>query len=81
MVTVSFFGAARLDFDTKEIILDAKDIASVVQQICQKFNITKKKARQYLYFVNEQNITELKMWRTKLNKGDKIMLLSPASGG
>ena len=30
---------------------------------------------------NDVNIASLKMYKTKLNDGDKVMFLSPASGG
>lgn len=81
MVTVVFFGAARLEFGVKEVVIEAKNVGELLKKIAKQFGITYKTAKQHLCFVNEQNITSLKMWRTKLNDGDKVMLLSPASGG
>lgn len=81
MITVVFFGAARIEFGIREIVVEASSVSELLKKIATKFNITYKKAKQYLCFVNEENITSLKMWRTKLFDGDKVMLLSPASGG
>lgn len=81
MVTVVFFGAARIAFGVREIVIEAKSVSELLKKIAEKFNITYKQTKQYLCFVNEENITSLKMWRTKLSDGDKVMLLSPSSGG
>ena len=71
MVKVKFFGSAR-------VMLKEKD---VLEFVADKYGVTVKDMKQHLIYVNEVNITKLKMYKTKLNDGDIIMLLSPASGG
>lgn len=84
MIEVKFFGTARVKFQVKSIEVDAtkaKDVKALVGIIAEKFCIREKEVRQFLIYVNEENIASLKMYKTKLNDGDKIMFLSPASGG
>ncbi|MDD4839309.1 MAG: MoaD/ThiS family protein [Clostridia bacterium] len=81
MVYVKFFGSARVKFEKKEMEADCSDIKTLLQIISKEFGVEVKDVKQFLVYVNEVNINKLKMWRTKLSDGDKIMLLSPASGG
>lgn len=43
--------------------------------------MTYNELKQNVIFVNGKNITELKMYRTKLNCGDEVLFMSPVSGG
>lgn len=81
MVTVKFFGSARVKFKVKEIQIEALTIKELMSQVALQFNVNAKDIKQYLIYVNEVNITQLNLYRTKLNDGDIIYLLSPASGG
>ncbi|MEG1529183.1 MAG: MoaD/ThiS family protein [Clostridia bacterium] len=81
MIEVRFFGTARLNLNMKYLELDAKSVSELLKKIEIEANVPPKFARNYLIYVNEVNIDKLKRFRTKLNDGDKIMILSPSSGG
>lgn len=81
MVKVKFFGSARVMLKEKEIEGDFASVKDVLEFVADKYGVTVKDMKQHLIYVNEVNITKLKMYKTKLNDGDIIMLLSPASGG
>lgn len=81
MVIVKLFGTARLKFNEKEVQVEASTVKELTVVLAERYGVKAKDIRQFLIFVNDSNITALKMFRTKLNDGDVIMLLSPASGG
>ena len=81
MVNVKFFGTARVKFQTRSLDVDADDVKTLIEKIAKHFGIHEKDLKQFLVYVNEKNITELKMYKTKLADGDTVMFLSPASGG
>ena len=81
MVNVKFFGTARVKFQTRSLDVDADDVKTLIEKIAKYFGINEKDLKQFLVYVNEKNITELKMYKTKLADGDTVMFLSPASGG
>jgi molybdopterin converting factor small subunit len=43
--------------------------------------LTYKDLKQSVIFINGKNITDLKMYRTKLKDGDNVIFMSPVSGG
>ena len=71
MIEVKFFGTARVKFQVR----------SIISVVAERFCIREKEVKQFLIYVNDVNIASLKMYKTKLNDGDKVMFLSPASGG
>ena len=81
MVNVKFFGTARVKFQTRSLDVDADDVKTLIEKIAKHFGRNEKDLKQFLVYVNEKNITELKMYKTKLADGDTVMFLSPASGG
>ncbi len=81
MVTVKLFGTARVKFHEKEFQVEAGTVKELMEVLADRFSVRTKDVKQFLIYVNEVNITKLKMYRTKLNEGDVIMFLSPASGG
>lgn len=81
MVTVRFFGMARLNFGKRELTLDVSDMNELVGKLSDETGIDTKSVKQYLIFVNEVNIDNLKRFRTRLSDGDEILFLSPSSGG
>lgn len=81
MVTVRLYGAARVKFGVKEVEEKADNVKHLLQYLAARFNVKYASLKQFNVFVNEVNISELKMYHTKLNDGDIIMLVSPASGG
>lgn len=81
MIKVKLFGSARVQFKEKEFEIEAKTVNDLIDLVAKRYQVKKKDIKQFLIYVNEVNIHELKMYRTKLNNNDVIMLLSPASGG
>lgn len=81
-VNARFFGEARLKLQVASEVFDAANIKELLVAVEAKFGIlTAKELKDFLIFVNNVPITNLKMFRTKLNDDDEVMFLSPASGG
>jgi len=81
MVTVKFFGIARIKFQEKEICVESSSVKELCEVIAKRYNVPVKDVKQFLIYVNEVNIVDLKTFRTPLKDGDKLMFLSPSSGG
>ena len=82
MINVRFFGTARITLNMKNIELeDCKTVKQALTKIANISNVSYSKMKQFLVFVNETSIDKLHGYRTKLNDGDEILLLSPSSGG
>lgn len=82
MIKVKFFGVLRLDLGIVETEAEASTVKELLEVL--KNSIDKLKdvnLKDYVIFVNEDNIVKLKMFRTKLNDGDVVSLMSPVSGG
>ena len=81
MVTVKLFGAARINFHDKAVEMDAVNVKDVLNKLAEKYGVSVKDLKQYVYFVNDVNIDKLKMYRTPLCDGDVVMVISLGSGG
>ncbi len=81
MVKVKFFGASRHIFGRSEVTVEATTVRGLLKTLSVVCSCEQKELKRYLIFVNDVNIVNLKMWRTKLEDGDVVMFLSPASGG
>lgn len=81
MVTVKFYGIARIKFKEKEITVDCSNVKELLSIIAERYSISLKDAKQFLVFVNDVNIVNLKTFRTPLKDGDKVEFLSPSAGG
>ncbi len=81
MVKVLLYGIARVKFNQKELEINAGSIKDLLTQMAKTINVKYKDMKNYLIYVNDINISDLKMFNTKLNDGDIVMLLSPSSGG
>jgi molybdopterin converting factor small subunit len=81
MVSVKFFGSARVKFGIKELNVEASDLSSLLKITAGELKVSEKDLKQFVVYVNDVNISKLKMWKTKLKDGDGVMFLSPASGG
>lgn len=82
MITVKFFGLLRLKIDDKTLTLEAKTIDELLKNIniiYPQISISELKNSQI--FVNGQNITGKKMFKTKINHNDEVHILSAAAGG
>lgn len=81
MVEIKFFGLSRSKIGKSQIDLEAESIKQMIKVLSEETGLTKRQLKQNLIFVNEVNIQHLKMWKTKLNDGDKITFFTPSSGG
>ncbi len=81
MVKIKFFGIARVKFQVREVEIDAKSINAALVLLAEKFSVKTRDLKKFLIYVNEVNISNLKMYRTELKDGDVVMFLSPSSGG
>ncbi len=81
MVTAKFFGTARIVLKMKTEQIEALDVNELLSIIANKANVSAKKMKQFLVYVNEVNIDVLQNFKTKLKDGDVVMVLSPSSGG
>lgn len=84
MITVRFFGLTRLRIKVSSIQLEATTIDELLHKISEEFSntgIVVKELKQSVIFVNGTNIQHLKLFKTKLNVGDEVQILSPAGGG
>jgi molybdopterin converting factor small subunit len=82
MIKVKFFGALRLDLGTASVEVEASTVQEVYEKLAEMFAMLKAKdLKNYVTFVNGENIVNLKMQSTELNSGDEIILMSPVSGG
>ncbi len=82
MVNVEFFGLYRLNYKMKECQLDARNVLDLFGEL-NKMNpvYSVKELKNSIVIVNDVNINDLKKYRTKLSEGDKVLIMSPASGG
>lgn len=82
MVKVEFFGLYRLNYKMKECEIDAADIMELFRKLNEMNPVySVRDLKNSIVIVNDVNFNELKKYRTKLNNGDKVLIMSPASGG
>lgn len=84
MIKVIFYGLARIKTGVKEVTLDKdiKNMKECLYALSEKLeNFSYNELKKYVLFVNGKNITDLKMYRTKLKNGDIVQFMSPVSGG
>ncbi len=82
MVKVEFFGLYRLNYKMKECEIDAADIMELFRKLNEMNPVySVRDLKNSIVIVNDVNFNELKKYRTKLNDGDKVLIMSPASGG
>ncbi|MDD3947753.1 MAG: MoaD/ThiS family protein [Clostridia bacterium] len=82
MITVSLYGLYRLKSnETMYEFEEAKDIKQLLLLVQAASGIPVKELKQAVIFVNDTPIDKLGLFRAKLNGGDRISIISPASGG
>ncbi len=83
MAKVRLFGIYSLKEATQdEYDIEADDIEEVLLKLSKmEPNLNTGELKKSLIFVNGKSITELNMYRTKVNSGDNISILSPIAGG
>lgn len=82
MITVKLYGLFRISAGKAVFEFEkAKDLNEVVSLLAQNSEVSSDEWKQAVLYVNGVPIDKLKMFRTKINDGDIISVLSPASGG
>jgi molybdopterin converting factor small subunit len=82
MVKVEFFGLYRLNYKMAECEIEANciiDLLTKLNELNPYYSI--KELKDSIILLNGKNIMDLKKFRTKLNDGDLVLIMSPASGG
>ena len=78
MVEVKFYGIARITLGCAGVQTEASTIKELQEKLAVQFALPVKKISDFLVYVND---TQAKNSRAKLHDGDKVMFLSPSSGG
>ena len=81
MVTVRLFGAARVNFKDREVHIEASTVKELVDKLIEKYNSNMKSWKQFMYYVNDVSIEDLKLYKTPLKDGDVVMVVSLGTGG
>ena len=81
MVTVRLLGAARVNFKDREVHIEASTVKELVDKLIEKYNSNMKSWRQFMYYVNDVSIEDLKLYKTPLKDGDVVMVVSLGTGG
>ncbi len=82
MVIVEFYGIYRLNYKLKSVEIEAKTVMDLLKKLEQNYGVyTAKELKNSIIIVNDVNFVKLKKYRTPLKNGDKILIMSPASGG
>ena len=81
MVTVRLFGAASVNFKDREVHIEASTVKELVDKLIEKYNSNIKSWRQFMYYVNDVSIEDLKLYKTPLKDGDVVMVVSLGTGG
>ena len=76
MITVKLFGLLRLETGIKELQLEASNVKAVLQAL-ENAGIPKKDLAGCVIFVNNQPANK----RSKLQDGDRVILMPPVAGG
>lgn len=82
MISVDLYGLYRLKSNEARYEFEsAKDIRQLILLLERASGIPAAELKQAVIFVNGIPIDKLGMYRAKLNGGDRISIISPASGG
>jgi molybdopterin converting factor small subunit len=82
MAKVKLFGIYSTKVEKDNLIIEAKNIEELLTKLTElEPKLGLKELKRSLIFVNNRNITELDMFKTKINHEDSISILSPVAGG
>lgn len=83
MIQVSIYGKARTltKLAVWNMPVDSTTVKQLIGALSNQCGVDQRQLMQCIVFVNGVSIDKLKMFRTQLNSGDKVALLSPVSGG
>lgn len=82
MIKVRFFGKIRIQIQTSYMDIEANSIDELFRKIEKNNdNIKYKELKKAIIFVNDVNILKLTKYKTPLQSGDEVVILSPVGGG
>lgn len=82
MIKVRFFGKIRMEIQTSYMDIEANSIDELFRKIEKNdANIKYKELKKAIIFVNDVNIFKLTKYKTPLQSGDEVIILSPVGGG
>ena len=82
MIRVRFFGTIRLKLKEGSTLLESNRVDKLLIAISNKYEaIDQAELKNSVIFVNDKNIQHLKLFKTPLQDGDEVLILSPAGGG
>lgn len=82
MAKVMLFGIYSIKAGKDQLIIEAKNVEELLVKLSQiESNLTMEELKRSLIFINNRNITELSMFKTKIDHNDNISILSPIAGG
>lgn len=82
MITVKFFGLARLELKTGEVQLEAKSVGEALNKLIELFpEMTKKRFKAFNFYLNGDKLGNLFITAKKLKADDVLTLMSSVAGG
>lgn len=81
MITIKLFGQYREKSEVFEFKIDAERLDEALKELEKVSGILLRDLKNGVIFVNKQPLEKLKGFKTTLNDGDEIAILSPVSGG
>lgn len=82
MIKVEFFGLYRLNYKMATWEVEAHSVMDLLKKL-HHYNsfYTVKELKDSIILINGKNFMDLKKYKTKLEPGDSVFIMSPASGG
>lgn len=82
MAKIKFFGLLRLKAGVSNMSADVANIKELITLLGNQIEgLDIPELKNSVIFVNGKNITDQKMYRTKLDENSEVMFLSPIAGG
>jgi len=82
MAKVKLFGIYSIKALKDEYIVEADNVEEVLLKLSEiEPSLALRELKKSLIFVNGKNITQLNMFRTRVDSKDNISILSPIAGG
>jgi MoaD family protein len=82
MIKVRFFGLIRSKVGVNSIEISVNTVDEALKLISNNYeNIKLSTLKNSMIFVNSVDIRNLRMFKSALEEGDEVMILSPTAGG
>ncbi|SDW16470.1 MoaD/ThiS family protein [Tepidimicrobium xylanilyticum] len=82
MAKIKLFGILSTKVALDELIIEADNIEELLIKLSvMESNLNMEELKRSLIFVNNKNIIELNMFKTKIGPNDNVSILSPIAGG